>query len=129
MKPHETFTEGLGLRSGAEGALHHAHARIEVIDHGNENGFGRCSPGGGAPSGFALVTQHDMFESFEPIGIEMGHDASFADNGITEDNVTLQNALAGTAGAQSAFIFGHFPRVMDQDSGDDQVGVGFRVEW
>ena len=33
LQPHQSFAERFGIRGRAEGALDHAHASVEIIDH------------------------------------------------------------------------------------------------
>lgn len=75
--------------------MDHAHSGIEVIDHGDEDGFWGCGHDGGAPFEFALMREDDVFEAFEEVWFEIGDDSGFADDAIAEDDVALEDTCLG----------------------------------
>ena len=75
------------------------------------------------------MTEHDVFEPLEAIGIELGAQSRFADDRIAEHDVALQNTFAGAFGTKCPFVFGDFPRVVDEHAGHRQTRVDFAVEW
>ncbi len=119
---------GGGVTGLAEEALHHAHLGIEVVHFGDEDSFGRGGDDGGAPFEFSLVTENDVFETFEEVGCEFGFEAGFADELVTEDDVALQNAAAAAGGDKVALVFDGFADVVGEDAGEGEVGVDFWIE-
>jgi hypothetical protein len=67
----QSFGKLVSLGGLAEGALNHAHLGVEIVDHRNEDRFRRRGVDGGAPFGFTLMREDDVFEAFEESGASL----------------------------------------------------------
>ena len=89
LQAGEVFGELLAFGGIAEDALDHAHFSVEVVDHGDEDGFWGGGHSGGAPFFFALVTENNVLEALGQVGVEFGLDRGFAGGAETEYDVAL----------------------------------------
>ena len=112
-----TVGELVGLTGLAEQALHHAHLGVEVVDLRNEHGLGGRGDDGCAPLQLALVAEHDVLETFEQVGVELGLEPGLADELVAENDMALEDALAALGGDQVALVFDHLAGVMHQHAG------------
>ena len=110
-----------------QGALDHAHFGVEVVDHGNKDGFRRRRVNRRPPLRFALVTEDDVLEALEALGIEFGFQAGLAHQLVAEDHVTLENAAPTAFRGQRAFVLNGFAGVVEEYPRHRQIGVDFGV--
>ena len=74
------------------------------------------------------MAEHDVFEPFEALGIELGAQTGFADELVAEHDVALENSAAAALGREGALVFDGFSRVVHEDAGHREVGVDFGIE-
>ena len=128
MQAGEVFGELFAFGGIAEDALDHAHFSVEVVDHGDEDGFGGGGHSGGAPFFFALVTENNVFEALGQVGVEFGLDRGFAGGAEAEYDVALQGADAADLGGEISLILFELTDVVEENAGDGEVGIDLRVE-
>ena len=108
--------------------MHHAHFCIEIVDHRDEDGFGRSGHCGGAPFLFTLVAEDNMFETLGQVRIEFRFQRGLACGAEAKHDVTLQGADAAYLGGEIAFVFLEFTDVVQDDPGNGEIAIDLRVE-
>ena len=111
----------------AQRVLYHTHFSVKIVDEGDEDGFRGCSHSRCAPFELPLVAEDDVLEAFGEVGFKFILESGFANEAVPEDDVALEDTLAGALRGEVLTVFDGFTYVVEECTGECEVTINLLV--